>query len=119
MAEAEIPVRLAEARPQPGAVPLDLALDTNGAHTVLLEMTRPLASLEVQIAGSAYQGPPILEVRACGPEVAVRAVPADRRWLTLAEDLPAGPCRLSLRFTNDLHGADGDRNIRIDALRGR
>ena len=105
-----------EARALPGAHALDEAFYRNGSAELLLQLDQPISALRLQVEGEAFEGPPTLTVSACGRPLRQLDVPAGPVWLAVAEGLPAGPCRLRLRFDNDHSGPGGDRNLRVRAL---
>jgi hypothetical protein len=82
----------------------------------LAEVTAPAAldvtmALTVDCEGTAFEGPPVLEVAWDGRPAERVECPA-RGWGS-ALDLEAGPHRLRVAFVNDASGPGGDRNVTL------
>ena len=106
----------AEALVLPGAHALDRAFYRNGSVDLLLHAEAPVAMVRLQVDGEAFEGLPTLRVEACGGAARQIEVPVGPAWVVAAEGLPAGPCRVRVRFDNDRSGPGGDRNVQLRAL---
>ncbi len=98
---------------------LDAPLEFTHDDARTLEITAPVAlgvdsALTLDCDGTAFEGPPVLELQ--WDAGAVQRVECPARGWGEALDLAAGPHRLRVAFVNDAAGPDGDRNLRVSRL---